>query len=611
MKDTKGITLILLIVIVIMLLILTGVFVGTLSGNNGTIRNAENTIEQAKTGINQGEQTINEIIAGTLGDAEVDNSLPDGVYNANKIIEEDNVNDYIGKYVTNYKPAGVTDVKWRIFYIGKDPTDTGENNIYLIADHYVPRNELPAKNGKTPNVGSDSSGNRTAYFTDVYSEYAGSSSIENSNPAYNWLNQWNVYLSNNSTSSTYENIRSVAYMMDTEIWNKFGIVNISKYAIGGPTLELFAKSYNTVHLNQTIDTKVDGISGYKTKMSSESESGYDSSSLYIEDDTDLWKPYSQYKINTERGYEEKEAQATWIASPFYYETRDNTELFYVNYNGNVYHHLYRSLSDGFRPIVCLKANTRLTTDDNGQTYKILGLNSTTTTPTPIPVARIGSTTYPSVQSAVDSIHDSTKTTIELLCDTNEQVNISGNKDIVLNLNDFTITSTGTTISNNDSSTIEIVGGNLVAGVKNSEEDEAAVSNNQGGTIILNNITITTNEVFGVYIPDTCNNGTVTLKNTISITSNDCNPVVNLSTTSAVNSTSTSDITLISDPQNNYAFYSLNDIYIIGINFVTQGSVGAINSNLTIQVTDQLYIDGRVESGGNMSVGGNSTVITFR
>lgn len=118
-------------------------------------------------------------------------------------------------------------------------------------------------------------------------------------------------------------------------------------------------------------------------------------------------------------------------------------------------------------------------------------------------------------------------------------------------------------------------------------------------------------MFGVYIPDTCNNGTITLKNTINITSNDCNPVVNLSTTSTIDSTSSSDITLISDPQTNYAFYSLNDIYIIGINFVTQGSVKAVNSNLTIQVTGQLYIDGRVESGGNMSVGENSTVITFR
>ena len=56
--------------------------------------------------------------------------------------------DYYGEYITNYKPSGLTeDIKWRIFYIGQDPTNQGERNMYLISDHYIPRAGLPEKGG--------------------------------------------------------------------------------------------------------------------------------------------------------------------------------------------------------------------------------------------------------------------------------------------------------------------------------------------------------------------------------------------------------------------------------------------------------------------------------
>lgn len=261
----KGITLIALIITVIVLSLLIGVTVVPLLGQKGMINDTKQMLGDANTIAGENQGKIDKIKDSIIND-DFSEDLEDINGTAANIVKNNNKNDYIGKYVTNYKPSGVTDIKWRIFYIGQDPTNTGENNIYLIADHYIPRGDLPAKNNKTPNAGSDSSGTRTAYFTNVYTEYTGSNSITSSNPAYNWLNQWNEYLSNNNTSSTNQNIRSVAYMMDTEIWNKFAISSASKYVIGGPTLELFAKSYNDVYTTPEIVLEVKYSTDYPSSL---------------------------------------------------------------------------------------------------------------------------------------------------------------------------------------------------------------------------------------------------------------------------------------------------------------------------------------------------------
>ena len=190
----------------------------------------------------------------------------------------------------------------------------------------------------------------TAVFGNVYNSYAGSSYINSNSKAKKWISWANQY-----SSSTNENIRSVSYMLDTNVWtSKYGDNNYADYVIGGPTVEMFVASWNTKHPENKI---------YCNGTGSSSEYGYylgskSGATTYY---TNIGTSDSTY-VKTDKG----KAYGYWLASPSA-RGRDNARL--VNPDGRVDSGNLGYYSRGFRPIVCLSSNIKLVSNGNG-TYKL-------------------------------------------------------------------------------------------------------------------------------------------------------------------------------------------------------------------------------------------------
>ena len=263
--------------------------------------------------------------------------------NAAEIAAKTDKTKIYGATVTGYTlPSGTTtDVKWKIFY-------ADNSNIYLIADNYVERTNLPnSTDGKKatankPNDGSTSCA-RAAYFSNILEDYKdGSSRItENKLKALN-----NDYFNTKGYTSTNSNMKSVAYMMDTTAWNsKFRDTGKAEYVIGGPTVELLFKSYNEKYkLNNQYQAQASNNTGYQISWDSGAtwKSYTDTSSAYLKTDP-------LYVIT-----KQTDAYAYWLASPSAYSAY---YVMGVYYDGDVdYSNNYTS---GFRPLVCLKSDVTL------------------------------------------------------------------------------------------------------------------------------------------------------------------------------------------------------------------------------------------------------------
>ena len=396
-KETqKGITLIALVITIIVLLILAGVSIAMLTGQNGILTQAQNskTITENKSAeekvklavmsartrsetaaleldklkeeiANQGgTATNNEFPLSVTIDGKTFTVANTGVVTAtgssttnpnppastdtlkaSDIAAKTDKTKIYGATVTGYTlPSGTTtDVKWKIFY-------ADNSNIYLIADNYVERANLPnSTDGTTatankPNDGYSSNA-RTAYFSNILGDYAGSSRITESK--LKALN--NDYFNTKGYTSANNNMKSVAYMMDTTAWNsKFRDTNKAEYVIGGPTVELLFKSYNekyeTAYESQAVESSDKSDTGYQIRMTSK-----DSWSITI--GSMLKTSDSLYVIT-----KQTDAYAYWLASPSAY---GGNNVMYVGSNGFIDNYSYNYNGIGFRPLVCLKSDVTL------------------------------------------------------------------------------------------------------------------------------------------------------------------------------------------------------------------------------------------------------------
>ena len=247
-----------------------------------------------------------------------------------------NANIYYGYEVINYAetlPEELQNTEWQLFYSGKiDENDAAEEeHIYLISSGCIQNSLLPTvtRNGvkltrETVNSNNEpitvdikpinvSGSNYQAYFS-AYNKSTGikpgySSIINNiKNSEIRKLNkQYFTYLINNNISGNGYDAIATAYMLDTETWEDFAGTN-ADYAIGGPTAELFTKSFNK-YKNQVdlYQTNVNTINGYIfSKNSGESfAKGID----IIENDTD--QRDNPYSISNRTDY----SGSYWLASP--------------------------------------------------------------------------------------------------------------------------------------------------------------------------------------------------------------------------------------------------------------------------------------------------------
>ena len=215
--------------------------------------------------------------------------------------------------------------------------------------------KLPAgtdTNGETTNnkpaVGNKS---RTAYFGDALREdYA-----TGTDRIVDFVKKLNKsYFIDNSFTSTNENMKAVAYMLDTKAWSNFkDTTGKASYVIGGPTIEMTLDSYSQKH-NVQYKAKVNDKIGYQ--LSKDNGSTWKNDYVEMLDAND-----SLYIINNTTN-----ASAMWFCSP---AANGNNNVMNIGFNGNVTGSGYSVKSLGFRPLICLNSNVELQKTENGFSIK--------------------------------------------------------------------------------------------------------------------------------------------------------------------------------------------------------------------------------------------------
>lgn len=409
MKKESGITLIALVVTIIVLLILAGITVAALTGDNGLIGkssdakkateisegkeqleiavnqsfNKRGNIDEAKLAKNLSK--INDIKYINSQNQEVDITENTEInltakvklkgYNY-KINDEGNVSykkegaidnedimanpsTYYGKYITNYNSlsdAGIKDAtgqlgKWQVFL-------ADDTNIYLIASNAIHKDYAPLDY-----TGSNYSLN----FSNILSLYntntAGNPSVAIILGKLNKQFQYHEWLNTPENLRNYQNQQAVLSMLDTEKWseytngnnNKIGFKNstYASYVIGGPTVEMFCKSYNETHGGLDIIPKP------KDDNNIYYQNGYN-----VQKGEILDRSVGDLKVSTQselvsgiNGMYFKNLY--WLASP---GAGWNFHVMYLNsdsYNGSLQSQQISGGGIGFRPLVCLKSDVHL------------------------------------------------------------------------------------------------------------------------------------------------------------------------------------------------------------------------------------------------------------
>lgn len=259
---------------------------------------------------------------------------------------------YFGKEVSNYtvdSSVADSDITWKIFY-------ADESNIYLIASDYIQIANAPSKTVEVDgeettyslNAGSTS---YIGYFTNMINAYNGSADITDStikalnNSYFNEANDGAGY------SSTNNNMKAVAYMLDTDIWSKYAMTDKAEYAIGGPTVELLFKSYNKKYSTQYLAKATTSATGYVISMNNGENWKISYSGMFSTSDS-LYVPTSTNKVNS----------GMWLASP---SISNTNYVMYAGYIGQVSNDTYKDRNSGFRPLVCLKSGVQLEEQEGG------------------------------------------------------------------------------------------------------------------------------------------------------------------------------------------------------------------------------------------------------
>lgn len=179
--------------------------------------------------------------------------------NANFVAKH--ASDYYGKFV-NYTTGNESIdsyVKWQLFH------SDGEN-IYLISSDYIKYSDTPSSiAGNLLNTGTTS---YTSYFKSILNDYNGARSITDDR-----IKKWLVHVKE-YPKNEFNNIKVVAYMLDTISWSKKFKGKYAEYAIGGPTVSMFTDSYNKLHSDKKLVPKVVDQHGYTLRWSDSSTNRY-------------------------------------------------------------------------------------------------------------------------------------------------------------------------------------------------------------------------------------------------------------------------------------------------------------------------------------------------
>lgn len=402
-KQNRGITLIILVITTIVLLILAGVTIATLTGDNGIIGNAGTAKEQSEiseekeiveqaTIVTMGKDKYGYIKQETLQEELIEYNVEVTQSGSNFICEFPSKRKYIvnqdgdvtekkgllaseitgenyGSYVMNYSDIDVADGEesqksdWQIYYTGKVGNES-EEHIYLISSNYISVESIPAtKNNHVLDKGSYP---YSVSFMNILTDYPNGSDDVAQETRY--LNkQYYEYLTNKHVSSTDNNMRIVAYMCDTSVWNKFK-TDKADFAIGGPTIELLFKSYNkkygTNYLAGSLESNETSKDSEGNPIESINKTGYRISN----NGGNSWTTGYNYGIirqDTTYISESTNTRGIWVASP----SATSQFIVRIDSNGQVDSDGIYGTQQGFRPIVCLNSEVQLEKADDG--YRIV------------------------------------------------------------------------------------------------------------------------------------------------------------------------------------------------------------------------------------------------
>ena len=402
-KQNRGITLIALVITIIVLLILAGITISALTGDNGIVGNASTAKEQSEiseekeiveqaTAVTMGKDKYGNIKQETLQEELVDNDVEvtqsgnnficrfpsereyivsqEGIVTEKKgLLASEITGEHYGSYVMNYSDIDVADggesqkSDWQIYYAGKVGNES-EEHIYLISSNYISIESIPAtKNNHTVNKGNYP---YSVSFTNILADYSNGSDDVAEETRY--LNkQYYEYLANKHVSSTDSNMRVVAYMCDTSVWNKFK-TDKADFAIGGPTIELLFKSYNkkygTNYLAGSLESNETSKDSEGNTVESINKTGYRISN----NGGESWTTGYNYRVITQDTtyiLGQGNTRGIWLASP----SAIAQFIIRIDVNGQVDSDGIFGINQGFRPIVCLKDDVQLEKVDDG--YRIV------------------------------------------------------------------------------------------------------------------------------------------------------------------------------------------------------------------------------------------------
>ena len=336
---------------------------------DGTIKSVTPAVPYTTNGT---EKSVTFTVVGTVDKQDYTAQIPVSIENKYKVAtpvnantiasatDTEKANNYYGKSVNYTSAKGVTG--WKIFYAGKMTDATDEtNNIYLIADDYVDPDILPASTDASgvstknkPNIIGDDYP-KAAYFTNILNDYSTGSARITTNTIKK-LNS-SFFARSDASTNTNDNMKAVAYMLDTTAWSTFKDSNgKADYAIGGPTLEMLFKSYNQKHPDKNYEAQATSAIGYQLRVNKGTWKDYtDSSSDYLDSSDSL------YVLPSSKG-----ADSMWLASPSAHSTGYVMNVFC---NGDVTYGYYYTSNTGFRPLVCLKSNVQLQESGDGFSIK--------------------------------------------------------------------------------------------------------------------------------------------------------------------------------------------------------------------------------------------------
>ena len=330
---------------------------------DGTIKSVTPAVPYTTNGT---EKSVTFTVVGTVDKQDYTAQIPVSIENKYKVAtpvnantiasatDTEKANNYYGKSVNYTSANGVTG--WKIFY-----ADT--NNIYLIADDYVDVAKLPRGTdtsgnpvGNAPaNTNTNTSYLKAAPFDNIIDAYSTGAARITTDTIKN-LNSSFFAISDSSTN-TNNNMKAVAYMLDTTAWSAFKDSNgKADYVIGGPTLEMLFKSYNQKHPGKNYEAQATSATGYQLRVNGGTWKDYtDSNSDYLDSSDSL------YVLPSSKG-----ADSMWLASP---SARDADLVMRVYCLGYVNNGNYGNNGSGFRPLVCLKSNVQLQESGDGFSIK--------------------------------------------------------------------------------------------------------------------------------------------------------------------------------------------------------------------------------------------------